>query len=243
MPDPVGLTIAATATAITAADKGPGLVKKILAAIKGGGKVSVTDLTEKLEAYTREARREAFIRYKKILDDKRLRTLALEGLLLREVENQPQEAQTRRDYILLRWGVEGLWVAEAVQMNVIDTMHVYLVGRGQLEAEIGRVIREFFESIADRSVFVRADEKLSTVQARIRLSLSTRQPLQLLVAGAGEARKVTAKALESERRMAISYDVLPMPRDNTAGALFMFNPSRGSGSASQNLDKSSKKST
>lgn len=175
-----------------------------------------------MNRYAAIARKENFRRYKRILSDKRLRALALQGLLLREVERDPASAMQRKKVILDGWHLQGLWIAEAVQMGVIDTMDTYLNGRGLPEAERARQVQEFFNHIEERSIFVASSDNIQALQPRVLHRLDVVKPIHLLIAGAGEAQRVTAKLLEQARADAsVHYDCVPMPRSETAAALFM----------------------
>ncbi len=142
--------------------------------------------------------------YQEYVHDRRLRILIQSGMLLRDLEGDPSNAERIKDLrknIVSKWGQESLHIAEVVQTGLLAEVFDTAVRTSTDKDQASEFIEDTLFEAETYCVFVREGDEPKTKAREIVARLDANRPKFLYILSKGNAKVVlraTAKRVHKQ---------------------------------------------
>lgn len=154
--------------------------------------------------------------YQSYVVDKELLEVIIMGLTLRQLEQEQdnKRVQNLRQRIHIKYGPEGLHIAQLVQIGALSRyVSNIMETEGSIEV-LKSKINNLLKNIEKHSYFVMTDDSTEKVVEKVVLNLKANSPSFFIVAGKGLAVRVTKEVISSLKTGVTDYYIEEYSRED-----------------------------
>lgn len=145
--------------------------------------------------------------YQKYIQDKELLLIVRMGLALRKIEDYKERLQNLRDKIFRKYKVNGLHIAEFVQIGALNRYVGILIDELSSLKDLGKEIEEVLKNIEKHALFVKGTDENRNVITRSITITSSHSPSIFIIAGTKSASKVVENCVEKLKEVLTDYGI------------------------------------
>lgn len=156
---------------------------------------------------------------KAVVKDGRLRKWCRLGIRLRGLQGEDAEVQRMKQQFLQNDGPEALFVAQAIQVGLLQKLISLLQERGYSANAQAEQVEYFLRHIQRHLLLVNAGDNEKNCSARA-LSALRQNPVWYCIAGSGDAQLIAARVAADVFPSATSHDLHPLNETNRFTGFF-----------------------
>lgn len=156
----------------------------------------------------KEQRRSGEIaQYKVFIKDPNILNLIVMGLTLRRLDNSEniERMQDLRGKLFLKYKLEGLHIAQVVQIGILNRYIVILLENGASTEDVKIYIKSFLVNIERHVCFVSSEHVVEQVVDEVRIKILSHNPDIFILSGTGNAMAVTFEACRNLKESNLPY--------------------------------------
>lgn len=134
--------------------------------------------------------------YKMFVKDKEIIQVIIMGLTLRKLEKDKNYLRVRnlRTNILIKYKLEGLHIAQAIQNGILSRYVVNLLEQGFSINDVKLEVKNFLGNIEKHICFVSSNKKVQQIVEEVKTKINAHNPSIFVLSGAGNAMKITIES-------------------------------------------------